>query len=241
MYRVIISTEMDREAKLRLRLDAARRSKDGGADVTSKSKLKSADGKRSTLPEAVAEDLAEAARAPTEEEKKAITIELLKQNAEMRHAWVQSYYLVHAVVALVAGYLLMVQFETPWSGDALHLSPMKEHFSDSQMQVFLGLMIATMALCAGAGYSNANGFLTFACFIVAWPCCRVGWAMAVEADLRSQWQLAWLPLACPAVIGVQVFVNSLFTGMDKQVLDVYKRAAADDAEEKKKAKGKGKR
>ena len=180
-------------------------------------------------------------RPLTETEQEEFTIQMLKENDEMKKAFVTSYYVIQALLGFWAAYLLMANIETPWSKEAFHLGPLRLVLEAKDVNLALGFIIISMILCALASFIQSLPLLRAALIMCVYPFLRVGAVFfeTIEVPLgpSSQaiygettqkvsfffpfWTLIWLPLAAPIIIGIQMVVMKLFKDMDDQVISFY--------------------
>jgi hypothetical protein len=166
-------------------------------------------------------------RPPTEEEQETFARELLQQNAEMRRAFVASYYLVLFAVGGFALWFLVAHLQTPFAEDASHLLPLKRDVSGGEVGVSLGLATLACVLAAIAAYTQNPAPLRIGLALSVFPLSRFAQAYWVEPRLlASAWHLLWIPVAPPFVLGVQLVVQGMLDDMDTQVIDFYKRMRA---------------
>jgi hypothetical protein len=220
--------------RIRQRLQSALAKRDGGsADAAPASSPASTaaggggGGKGGKSSKSAASAAPASDRPPTEEEQETFARELLQQNAEMRRAFVASYYLVLFAVGGFALWFLVAHLQTPFAEDASHLLPLKRDVSGGEVGVSLGLATLACVLAAIAAYTQNPAPLRIGLALSVFPLSRFAQAYWIEPRLlASAWHLLWIPVAPPFVLGVQLVVQGMLDDMDTQVIDFYKRMRA---------------
>jgi hypothetical protein len=222
-----MSSYEDPKEKARRRL-AAMRAKEDMAEPMPAAQPKASPSKPSSssgtpAPGAAAEDQN---REMTHEEKRDMALAMLKENEEMKKAFVSSYYLIQGSLAAFAGWLLAAHMEKPFGAEASHLAALNNPggMRDVEVTVAIGFILAAMLLSALAAFTQIKAVLRASAVMCLFPTLRVLGAYFSHPELWSvSLALLWVPFASPVVVGIQWVVWGMMDEMDTNVVEYYRK------------------